>query len=309
MPIRSGNTFGNHGPQAKIARPAPSASPPSMATSSSRDPLRRPNDARPIRMDAALLLEHPRHRLDGAPRPHHPGSRFVERDTEVVKTDPGPPVGHLIRAQGFVGRPERVPVRLSVLDVVAGRFTQNQVAGVEEQAREQTVAPHVVPLGPLPDGIGRPAGPEPTVRPVAVRGAYAPRFAARCLAGVAGAVGIDHRDAGAETLQIEGGPHSERTGSDNDDIRRPARLQCCRTTVRRRGGRLVAPADFARAAPSAMPAAAVVVMNRRRSMGMIAPADYARRRVVVMNRRRSMGMIAPAHEGNMAAKARTGSHR
>ena len=51
LPIRSGNTFGNQGPQAKIVMAAPSASPPSMATSSSREPLRRPNDARPIRME------------------------------------------------------------------------------------------------------------------------------------------------------------------------------------------------------------------------------------------------------------------
>ena len=87
-----------------------------------------------------------------------------------------------------------------VLDVLAGLFAKNQVTRVEEQARQQTVSTHLIPRSPLPDGFAGPPRPETTVRSIAVGGPDTARLPPRGLARIAGAVGINHRNPGAQSL-------------------------------------------------------------------------------------------------------------
>ena len=74
---------------------------------------------------------------------------------------------------------------------------------------------------------------------VAIRGSHASRLAAGCLAGVPGAVGVDHCDLRAESLQVQRRPQAERAGADHDNV--------WRVTGLHRGG---APAAGRRRRPS-----------------------------------------------------------
>ena len=56
------------------------------------------------------------------------------------------------------------------------------------------------------------------VRPVAIGGADDARFAARAGARIAGSPGIQKRHTGAESLQVNSGPASERARADNRDV-------------------------------------------------------------------------------------------
>ena len=110
----------------------------------------------------------------------------------------------------------------SMYGLTSSRMMRSPV--VEEHARKQSVTTGFIPLAPALDRLAGPPCPEETVRPVTVRRANAPRLAARRLAGVASAIGVDHGHARAQPDETQGGPHPERAGADHDHVGRSTGL-------------------------------------------------------------------------------------
>ena len=109
---------------------------------------------------AAFFLEDPRHRLHRPPRADDAGRRLVQGEAEVVEADPRPAVRHLVRRQHLVGHGQRVPVAARGFDVGSRLLAEDEVAGLEEQPREEPFAAALVPLDPLADGVVGPACPQ-----------------------------------------------------------------------------------------------------------------------------------------------------
>ena len=217
-PINSGRTFGNQGPHARMTVPADSVSPEASCRETSDRPVRAPKAARSIRIVP----------------PSSSKTRATDSIARRARTTPAPGSysatprlsyriqGHryvdLVRREHFVGSAQRVPVPACLREVLTGLLAQNDVPGLEEEPRQQPVAAGLVPRDPALGRTPRPAGPLRPVRPVAVRRAHPTGFAARGLPGIPRAIGVDHRHAGAETLQVQRRPHAERPGADDDHV-------------------------------------------------------------------------------------------
>ena len=111
-----------------------------------------------------------------------------------------------------------------VLDVGLAPLAEYQIAGVEVHPGKETLATHLVPLGPLLDRVVRPPRPQPTVGTVTIRCTHATGLATGRLPRVPGTIGIDHRDPGTQPLQVKRGPQAKGTGADNDHVGRPVGL-------------------------------------------------------------------------------------